>query len=92
MRTRRFDSDTLYRYAPLADFEEDAVGQTNGSDEADRPGTEPGTPRWVKISWIIAAIVVVLILAALLFGREHGPGMHSAPSNPGHMSSTIASR
>jgi hypothetical protein len=67
------------------------VGQSDGSDEADRASSEPGTPRWVKISLIIAAIVVVLILAALLFGREHGPGMHSAPSNEGHMSSAVAS-
>jgi hypothetical protein len=63
------------------------------TDEADRPddgSTEPGTPRWVKVSWIIAAVIVVVILAALLFGGEHGPGMHSAPRDEGHMSSLVA--
>jgi hypothetical protein len=50
-------------------------------DEADWPdgaNREPATPRWVKVSWIIAAVIVLAIVAALLLGGEHGPGMHSA--------------
>jgi hypothetical protein len=47
-------------------------------DRPDGDGMEHVTPRWVKVSWIIAAVIVVVIVAALLFGGEHGPGMHGA--------------
>jgi hypothetical protein len=56
------------------------------TDEADRPHNgdpEPGRPRWVTVSWIIAAVIAVVILAAVLFGGEHGPGVHSAPAKEG---------
>nr|MBA2601249.1 hypothetical protein [Actinomycetota bacterium] len=44
------------------------------------PGDGPvGTPRWVKISGIVAAIVIALIVVVLLFGGDHGPGRHTAP-------------
>jgi hypothetical protein len=36
-----------------------------------------GTPRWVKVSAIIALAVVVLIAVMLIVGRgSHGPGRH----------------
>jgi hypothetical protein len=55
------------------------MSETNGADRPDGASTEPGTPRWVKVSWIIVAVIVVVVLTALLFGGEHGPGMHGAP-------------
>ncbi len=55
------------------------MSQTDDADRPDEDSTEPGTPRWVKVSWIIAAVIVLVILAALLFGGDHGPGMHDAP-------------
>jgi len=55
------------------------MSQTDGADPPDGKNTETGTPRWVKVSWIIAAVIVVVTLAALLFGGDHGPGMHGAP-------------
>jgi hypothetical protein len=55
------------------------MDQTDGADRPDGGSTEPGTPRWVKVSWIVAAMIVVVILAALLIGGEHGPSMHGAP-------------
>jgi hypothetical protein len=46
-----------------------------------QPSLQPGhkatykTPRWIKISGIVALIVIVLLAVALLRG-EHGPGRH----------------
>jgi hypothetical protein len=68
------------------------MSRTDGPDEPQEGGAEPGTPRWVKVSWIIAAVIVVVILAALLFGGEHGPGMHTAPRNGPHASSMVVGR
>jgi hypothetical protein len=34
------------------------------------------TPRWVKVFGIIAAIVVLLGIALLVFGGNHGPSRH----------------
>ena len=37
----------------------------------------PALPRWVKLLGVgTAAIVLLAILAMLLIGGEHGPGMH----------------
>ena len=47
-------------------------------DQPGPPGSEPPrAPRWVKVSAIVAAVVVALIIAiTLLSGGEHGPGRH----------------
>jgi hypothetical protein len=46
--------------------------------DADR-GSSTGTPRWVKVSGIIALVLVVLFVILKLtgLGGEHGPGRHS---------------
>jgi hypothetical protein len=36
----------------------------------------PSTPRWVKVSGIVAAVVVVAIVISALAGGEHGPGRY----------------
>jgi hypothetical protein len=43
--------------------------------EPDR-ASPPGTPRWVKLFAIIAAVVVVAIVILALAGGEHGPSRH----------------
>jgi hypothetical protein len=44
----------------------------------------PATPRWVKVSGLIAAVVVVAIVILALAGGQHGPGRHlPAGDNPG---------
>jgi hypothetical protein len=43
---------------------------------ANRP-SYPGTPRWVKVFGIIVIFVVLLVVAIVLFGGEHGPGRHT---------------
>jgi hypothetical protein len=42
----------------------------------------PGTPRWVKIGAIVAVTVVLLVvLAMVLLGGEHGPMRHMPSGN-----------
>lgn len=37
----------------------------------------PGLPDWVKLFMIIAAaLLLIALVTALVFGVEHGPGMH----------------
>jgi hypothetical protein len=55
---------------------------------ADQPRTPeskpPATPRWVKVSGIIAIVVVVLLVVVALVGGDHGPSRHlPGGDNPG---------
>ena len=46
----------------------------------ERP-TYPGTPRWVKISAVVALAVLLLVVAFMaVAGGEHGPGRHAPPA------------
>ena len=54
----------------------------------------PGLPRWVKISFAVVGILVVLVVGLALAGGQHSPGRHlggdepskthTAPSGGGH--------
>jgi len=45
-------------------------------------GPAAGTPRWVKVSGLIAlALALLLVLLLLLGGGEHGPGRHRRPAD-----------
>ncbi|HEX9635159.1 MAG TPA: hypothetical protein VGB34_06735 [Candidatus Limnocylindria bacterium] len=60
----------------------DTSGDTGDADAEIGPGrvSGPGTPGWVKAFGIIAiALIIVVIAVQLLFGVQHGPGLH-APS------------
>ena len=63
-------------------------------DNLDTPvGDEPvGTPRWVKVSLIIAAVVALLLVILLLIGGGHGPGRHMALDSGGLSSPALSSR
>jgi hypothetical protein len=50
---------------------------------------DAGTPRWVRVSLVVAAAVVLLVLVLLLLGG-HGPGRHSAPQGSDHASPAAA--
>lgn len=52
-------------------------------------GDDGGTPRWVRVSLIIAAAFVLLVIVLLLQGG-HGPGRHSAPQGSDHTSPAAA--
>jgi len=42
----------------------------------------PITPRWVKISGLIAIVLVLVILILMIFGGgNHGPGRHFSTEN-----------
>lgn len=56
-----------------------------GTEPHGRPRgeTPPGMPRWVKVSLIIALVVVAaLIVIMALAGGEHGPGLHTRAGDP----------
>jgi hypothetical protein len=54
---------------------------------ADRATT--GTPRWVKVSLIIAIVLVVAFIVSRFLGIQHGPGLHSPPRTLGGHASII---
>ncbi|MBP2238645.1 hypothetical protein J2Z31_005186 [Sinorhizobium kostiense] len=41
----------------------------------------PGMPRWVKISGIVVAVLIVMAAIVIAFdiGGPHGPGRHMSP-------------
>jgi hypothetical protein len=39
-------------------------------------GAPPGVPRWVKVSGIVVAILILALVAVMLIGGDHGPGRH----------------
>jgi hypothetical protein len=44
---------------------------------AAQDGPHAGMPRWVKLSGIVAAMLIVLLVAVLLLGGgQHGPARH----------------
>jgi hypothetical protein len=49
---------------------------------ANRP-PYPGTPRWVKVLGIIVLLLVLLIVARIFIGGEHGPGRHTPSGDAG---------
>jgi hypothetical protein len=49
---------------------------------ANRP-PYPGTPRWVKVFGIIVIVVVLLVVARIFIGGEHGPGRHAPSGDTG---------
>jgi hypothetical protein len=56
-----------------------------GDDTGVRPdeGSTTGTPRWVKVSGVVALVLVLLVLVVmLLVGGNHGPGRHGSEAAP----------
>jgi hypothetical protein len=57
--------------------------------DADADNVVPGrqstksTPRWVKVFWSIALVVVLLFVLMMLTGGpgRHGPGRHMSPAS-----------
>lgn len=61
------------------------MAEPNADRDAERPVDDPellgppATPRWVKVSGVVAVIVIALVAVMLATGGpgEHGPGRHS---------------
>jgi hypothetical protein len=49
---------------------------------ANRP-PYPGIPRWVKVFGIIVIALVLLVIAMMFTGGEHGPGRHTESGDAG---------
>jgi hypothetical protein len=57
---------------PIADPSNNNQGDSNS-------GPPSGLPRWLKVSGIVvAAVVVVALIVSLATGTEHGPGIHES--------------
>jgi hypothetical protein len=52
-------------------------------DDAARRPPRPGMPLWVKISLVIAILVVLAFVVTRLLGVQHGPGLHGPPQGSG---------
>ncbi len=48
----------------------------NGGAAEPDSGSDTGVPRWVKVSGVVIALIL-LIAVVLLVGGGHGPGMHT---------------
>lgn len=63
----------------MADLLPDTEDATDVRPERMRPDrrSTPGTPRWVKVSGIIALVLILLlVIMVLVGGGNHGPGRH----------------
>jgi hypothetical protein len=49
------------------------------------------TPRWVKISGIVAAAVILLVVILLIIGGGHGPSRHTPSGGLGRTSASSVS-
>ena len=61
---------------------------TDPHDDGVRPAHDgdgpPGVPRWVKLSGIaVAVLILLLIVVMLVSGGEHGPGRHGSGAPAG---------
>ena len=69
-------------------------GTTQETHMVDPPSdSDTGTPRWVKLSAIVAVVVIVLVGIMLLAGGGpggHGPGRHSPSGDPGDRTAPTA--
>jgi hypothetical protein len=54
------------------------------------PPRYPGTPRWVKLSAIVAGVLVLLVAVVIFtgIGGSHGPWRHMSSGNAGGSVST----
>ena len=58
-------------------------------DADDVRAVPPGIPRWVKVSGIVVAVLIVLVIAVMLLaGGNHGPGRHLSLAPTNNLSAT----
>ena len=49
------------------------MAETTGSADG-----EAGMPRWVKLFLLVGLVVLVVVVALLVVGGDHGPGRHAS--------------
>lgn len=62
------------------------VRERNQPEQPAAAGATPhpaGMPRWVKVSGLVAAVVLLLLVVTLLFGGKHGPYRHLGGASAG---------
>jgi len=67
------------------------MADPHAPDAAEDPGAGPdgrspiGMPLWVKMSGVIAVVLILLVAVVMITGAggEHGPGRHSGDGDSG---------
>lgn len=53
-------------------------GNSDETTSRTSAGGPPGIPKWLKVSGIVVAILILLlVIAVLIVGGDHGPGRHT---------------
>ncbi len=56
--------------------------ESETGNEPDAAGP-PGVPRWVMVSGLVVAVLVLALVAIMLIvGGDHGPGRHASGERP----------
>lgn len=76
IRARSRQEKEVHVSEPQSPISNDHDSSAVQPDDGPEP---PATPRWVKITGAVIALVVVAVLVKVVFGGgvSHGPGMHS---------------
>ena len=56
------------------------------------PERPPGVPGWVKVSALVAVILLVGLIVAMLIGGNHGPGRHTSAPTAGENQNQTGAR
>jgi hypothetical protein len=78
---RSRSADTAFDTGEVPDMAEERPPTDPNTGDAhaapDRRRSAPGTPRWVWALGLVAVLLIVIVIAGqLLFGVQHGPGIH----------------
>ena len=69
----------------------DSRGDTGTGPDRGPAAAYPGTPRWVKVSGIVALVLILLLVVLMVAaGGQHGPGRHLPSGDAGGQTPPIA--
>ena len=76
--TLRIEGDTMSRKTRgHRTMKESDVSSDQAPEPAPSTGGAPGVPRWVFVTTVLVALVVLIaVLVMVLVGGDHGPGRH----------------
>jgi hypothetical protein len=67
----------------------DPTPYSEAEDDTARRPSGPGMPRWVKISLVIAILLILAFVVTRLLGVQHGPGLHGPPQGSGDHTASV---